>query len=64
MTEQNQLNIVIADQSRISMVGSTDNTRSNNNDPSIAQKQQKREKKWILDLLFGNTLKMFLKIVY
>ena len=35
MVEQNQLNMGVADQSRISMAESTDNTPSNSNDLSI-----------------------------
>ncbi|KAH0681171.1 hypothetical protein KY284_022256 [Solanum tuberosum] len=40
----------VADQSRISMAGSTDNTPTNNNDASIGTEEtkQKKEKKWIL----------------
>ena len=64
MAEQNQLNMGVADQNRISMINSTDNTPSNSNDPSIDTEITKKEKKWILDLLFGNTLKRFLKMVY
>ncbi|XP_015072678.1 zinc finger BED domain-containing protein RICESLEEPER 2-like [Solanum pennellii] len=48
----------VADQSRISMADSTDNTPSNNNDPSIGTEiTTTKKKKWFLDLLFGNTLK-------
>lgn len=62
MAEQTELNMGVADQSRISMADSTDNTPSNSNDLSIGTEITK--KKWILDLLFGNTLKRFLKMVY
>lgn len=62
MDEQNQLNMGVVDQSRISMAKSMKNTPSNSNDPSIDTEITK--KKWILDLLFGNTLKRFLKLVY
>ena len=64
MAEQKQLNMGVADQSRISMADSTDNTPSNNNDLSIGTEITKKEKKWILGLLFGNTLKRFMKMVY
>ena len=64
MAEQNQLNMGVADQNRISMVNSTDNTPINSSDASIGTEITKKEKKWILDLLFGNTLKRFLKMVY
>ena len=65
MAEQNQLNVGVADQSRISMAGSTDNTPTNRNDASIGTEEtKKKKKKWILGLLFGNTLIFFLKMVY
>ena len=65
MAEQTELNMGVADQSRISMTDSMDNTPSNSNDLSIDTEITKRkEKKWILDLLFGDTLKRFLKMVY
>ena len=63
MAEQTELNMGVADQSRISMADSTDNTPTNSNDLSIGTEITKK-KKWILDLLFGNTLKRFLKMVY
>ena len=66
MAEQTELNMGVADQrqSRISMADSTDNTPTNSNDLSIGTEITKKGKKWILDILFDNTLKRFLKTVY
>ena len=44
MAEQNQLNMGVPDQSRISMVSSTDNTPTNSNDASIFTEKTKRRK--------------------
>ena len=64
MAEQTELNMGVADQSRISMADCTNNTPSNSNDLSIGTEITKKGKKWILDILFDNTLKRFLKTVY
>ena len=42
MAEQKQLNMGVADQSRISMTDSTDNTLSKSNDPSIGTEITKK----------------------
>lgn len=61
MVEQN---VGVADQSRISIADTTNNTPTNSNDASIGTKEPiKKEMKWILDLLLGNTSIFFLKII-